>query len=61
MTKNSNPSPSGRPRVTVGLRIDPALKEWAAIEGIDLAPFLEAALMAERRLRGGKGFSKPKK
>jgi hypothetical protein len=45
----------------VGLRIDPALKEWAAIEGIDLAPFLEAALMAERRLRGGKGFSKPKK
>ena len=61
MPKNTKPSPSGQPRVTVGLRIDPALKEWAAAEGIELAPFLEAALLAERRLRGGKGFGKRKK
>lgn len=62
MPKNTSPSPSGLPRVQLNIRVDPEVKAWFESEGINPALFLEAAALAEKRLRSaGKGFAKKSK
>jgi len=39
---------SGKPKVGVAVRLDPALKEWAKTQGINLSEALEAKLLELR-------------
>lgn len=62
MPKNMQPSPSGLPRVQLNMRVDPEIKAWLEQQQINPALFLEAAALAEKKLRSaGKGFGKSKK
>lgn len=62
MPKNTSPSPSGQPRVSISVRIDPDIKAWLEAQAINPALLLEEAAAKLRRERSaGKGFAKRKK